>query len=263
MEADLDRLKHAVVEIALDARQSADHARVAEAESNAPSRHVVAFRQRKNLHRDVLGSFDLQNAGRTIAVEPQIGVREIVNHHRSVMAREANDLFKKIHIDALRSRVVRERNKNHPRRLRSTCDRDPLEPFRKRRRVRHRQHAGVPLGHQHAVLMNGIRGIRRDHRVARPNHREQEMRERVLGTDGDDGFFFGIKIDALVALVALDDLFAQAGNAFRERIAMVPRIARSFDKLIHDGSRSRSVRVAHAKGRLHRAAPRVPSPSSH
>src|SRR5690242_7691402 len=41
---DLNRLKHAVIEIALDPRQRRDHLRITQAETHAPTRHVVALR---------------------------------------------------------------------------------------------------------------------------------------------------------------------------------------------------------------------------
>ena len=84
---DLDGLEDAVIQIALDARQGADHARIAHAEAHAPSRHVVAFRHGEDLHGDILGAFHLQDAGRLIAVEAQVGVGEIVDDHGAVVAR--------------------------------------------------------------------------------------------------------------------------------------------------------------------------------
>ena len=73
-----------------------------------------------------------------------------------------------------------------------------LQPVQKRRRIRHGQHAGVPFRHDHAVLMNRIRRIRRHHRVARSDDREQQMRQRVLGADGDDRFGLRIELDAVI-----------------------------------------------------------------
>ena len=84
-----------------------------------------------------------------------------------------------------------------------------FQAIEERRRVGHGQHAGVAFRHDDAVLMNGIGRIRRNHRVARPDHREQQMRQRVLGADGDDGFAFGIEIHAVVGAIAAHDLLAQ------------------------------------------------------
>ena len=55
---------------------------------------------------------------------------------------------------------------------------------------RHGQHACVALGHDDAVLVDRIGRIRRDHGIARSDDREQQMSQRVLGADGDNGFRF-------------------------------------------------------------------------
>ena len=156
---DLDGLEDSVIEIAFNAREGADHAGVPEAEADAPSGHVVTFRERENLDGDIFRAFHLKNAGRSVAVEAEVGVSEIVNHHGAVMAREADDLLEEIEVDALRGGIVREGDENHPRRLRGT----PIKVFKgakEGRGVGHREHAGVAFGHDDAVLMNGIAGVR-------------------------------------------------------------------------------------------------------
>jgi len=55
----------------------------------------------------------------------------------------------------------------------------------------------MPLGHYYAVLMNRIGGVGRHHRVAGANDRKQQMGERVLGADGDDGFNFRVDLDTV------------------------------------------------------------------
>ena len=114
-------------------------------------------------------------------------------------------------------------------------------------RRRHGKHAGVAFGHDDAVLMNRIGGIRRDHGVARPDHGEQQMRQRVLGADGDDGFGFRIQLDAVVGAIALDDFVAQPRNAARHRIAMIARIAGRFDQLLDDRLGRGAVGIAHSE----------------
>ena len=111
----------------------------------------------------------------------------------------------------------------------------------------HRQHAGVALRHDHAVLVDRIRRIRRHDRVAGPHHREQQVRQRVLRPDRDDGFRIRIEIDVVIRLVPLDDLLAQLGNTLRLRVAMIARVARRLDHLVHDDPRRGPVRVAHSE----------------
>jgi hypothetical protein len=120
-----------------------------------------------------------------------------------------------------------------------------LQAIQKLRRGGHGQQAGMALGHDHAVLMNGIGGIGRDHRIARSDHREQQVRQRVLGADGDDGFPIRIEVHIVVGLVAQGDLFPQPGDAPGSRIAMVARIPGSLHQLADHHSRRGSVGITH------------------
>src|SRR5574337_730050 len=63
---DLYRLKHAVIQIALEPRQSRNDPRVPDAEPDPPTRHIVALGERKELHRDLLCPGDLQEAWRLV-----------------------------------------------------------------------------------------------------------------------------------------------------------------------------------------------------
>ena len=182
--------KTAVIQIALDARQRADHLGVAQAEADAPARHVVALRQREDLDGDFLGALHLQNAGRPVAVEAQVGVGEIVHHHGAVMARQADDLLEEIEVHALRRGIVRERNQDH---RGGFVDR-AVEVLQRLQETSPGPASGSmqawPSAMMHAVLVDGVAGVGRNHGVARPDHGEQQMRQRVLGADGDDGFLF-------------------------------------------------------------------------
>ena len=51
----------------------------------------------------------------------------------------------------------------------------------------------------HAVLVNRIAGFGETTASPGPIDGEQQVRQRVLGADGDDGFVFGIEFDAVVA----------------------------------------------------------------
>src|ERR1700722_15637630 len=95
--------------------------------------------------------------------------------------------------------------------------------------------------------MNGIAGVGGDDGVAGPDDGEEEMRESVLGSDGDDGFLFGVEVDVVIRFVALDDGLAKIGDTLRRGVAMVARIAGGFDELVDDGARSGSVGIAHAE----------------
>ena len=124
-----------------------DHLRIAQAEAHAPARHVVALRHREDLDGDFLGALHLQDAGRLVAVEAEIGVREIVHDHGAV----------------LRAPGGRSRGRNPgPRRWWWDCaETKSGSPWASRAAVRYRssrrlrkvagvghgQHAGVAFGH--------------------------------------------------------------------------------------------------------------------
>ena len=75
------------------------------------------------------------------------------------------------------------------------------------------------------------------------------MSQRVLGADGDNRFGLRIQLDAItcVAIIALDDFRAQAGNPARQRVAMIARIADRFDGFLDDRLGRGAVRIAHAE----------------
>jgi len=106
---DLDGLEGAVVEVGLDAGQGGDHAGVAADEPHPPARHVVRLRQREDLDADVLRPGHREEGRRLVAVEREVGVREVVDHHQAVLARELHDLHEEVALDAHGRRVVRER----------------------------------------------------------------------------------------------------------------------------------------------------------
>ena len=105
----------------------------------------------------------------------------------------------------------------------------------------------MALGHDYAVLMNGVRRIRRDHHIARSDHGEEQMGEGVLGADGDDGFLIGIEVDAVVGLVAPGDFLAQPRDAAGSRITVVARVAGGFHHFADDHARRGAIGIAHAQ----------------
>jgi hypothetical protein len=159
--------------------------------------------------------------------------------------RQLHDLAHEIQVHAGCGGVMGKRDQQELRLLGSPVQ--ILETVQKRGRVRHGQHARLALGHNHTVLVDGVRRVGRYHYVARPHSREQQVRQGVLGADGDNGFRIGIQRDAITGLVALGNLFSQLGNAARLRVPVVAGVARRLDKLVHHGARRSAIRVAHAQ----------------
>src|ERR1035437_7268158 len=243
---DLDGLENAVVQLALDARHGGDQFRNAQAETHPPAGHVIALGHRENLHGHILGALHLQNAGWLVAVEAEVGVSEIVDDEGAVVARQTDDLAEVIQIDAGRGGVVREGDEEHLRLHREPAI-DVFQPIEEGGGIGHGEHARLAFGHEHAVLGNRIGGVGRDHDVAGTDGGEEEVRERILGADGDDGFLLGVERHAVIGLVAAGDLFAQSGDAARLRVAMIARIACGFDQLVDDGARRSAIGVPHAE----------------
>src|SRR6266704_53797 len=143
---DLQRLENAVVEITLDPRQRSDHLAVAETKSDAPACHVEALRHGVDLHGDFLRARNLQNAGRLVAVEAEVGVGEVVHDHRLVFARQLHDLAEEIEVDAHRGRIVREGDQNQLRLARRRLV-EVLQPLQEIGGSSHGQQTGVAFGH--------------------------------------------------------------------------------------------------------------------
>src|SRR5438093_416812 len=105
---DLDRLEGAVVQVRLDAGQHGDHSGVAADEAETPAGHVVRLRGREDLDADVARARHLEEGRRPIAVEREVGVREIVDDHEAMLACELDDLHEEVAVHAHCRRVVRE-----------------------------------------------------------------------------------------------------------------------------------------------------------
>ena len=71
--------------ITLDSCQRGDEFLVADHEPDAPSGHVVALRQREELHRDMFRARDLHYRGRLPAVKHDVHISEIVDHEYVVL----------------------------------------------------------------------------------------------------------------------------------------------------------------------------------
>ena len=98
---DLDGREGAVVEVALEAREGGDEHRVADHEADAPAGHVVALRQSEELDGDVFGAGNLEDAGRLVAVEGDVGVGEVVDEIEAVLAGELDEAREERQVDAL------------------------------------------------------------------------------------------------------------------------------------------------------------------
>ena len=65
---------------------------VADEEAHAPPRHRERLRERVELDRDVLRARHLQDRRRLVAVEAEVGVREVVHDDDLAFTRELDEL---------------------------------------------------------------------------------------------------------------------------------------------------------------------------
>ena len=244
---DLDRLEGSVVEVGLQPRERRQRGRVAEREADAPAGHRERLRQRVRLDRDVVGAGNLEDRGRLVAVERDVGVGEVVHDERLVLARQRHEPLHEAEVDHPRRRVVGERDDQ-----------------RTRARTRVRERIGQPvveilvapaeldLDHARARQdgreeMDRIRRRGHDRRVARLHEHPHQMREPFLGADRGDRLRLGIELDAEPVPVQVADRAAQLRDAATRRVAVVVRLRGRLDQLLDDRRRRGEVGVAEAE----------------
>ncbi len=129
-----------------------------------------------------------------------------------MLARNGNDLFIKVEFDALRGRIAGKVQHQHlgpwPRVL------DGLFQLGEKVHVRTQRHvADVGAGDCEAVGVNRIGRVGHQDRVTGPAHGQRQVRQSLLGTDGDDGIAFRIQVDGEAPVVPVTDGLAQSRDA--------------------------------------------------
>ena len=102
---DLDRRESAVVEIGFDARERRDEPLVADGKAHAPAGHRIGLRQRGELHRDVHRARHLQDRGRRLVAEINLGIGDIRKQDEIVLARVVHHVLVEIEARHDRGRV--------------------------------------------------------------------------------------------------------------------------------------------------------------
>ncbi len=104
----LNRRKRPIVEVALDPSQRRNQRAVPHHEAHTPTRHVVALREREELDRNILRSGNLEYARRAIAIEHNVGIRQIMHDINSQLLAQRHDPFEERQLHALRRGVRRK-----------------------------------------------------------------------------------------------------------------------------------------------------------
>ena len=238
---DLDRLERPVVEVRLQLCERGDDLGAADDEADAPAGHREGLRQAVELDRALGGAVGREHGRRLVAVEGDVGVREVVHEHEVVLAREVDE---PLHVggrcDDGRG-VVRER------------DDDDLGPGRLDRR---RDRVDAAVGGR--VDDGRARESRRDavDRVGRGRHDDvvavgrehpQQVREPFLRADRAHDLGLRIDRDAEAARVVLADRSAQLLDAAAHRVAVIGRPERGLPQLLDGDRRRREIGVAEAE----------------
>src|SRR5262245_16031951 len=248
---DLNRLEHAVIEVAFDPGQGSDRLAVTDAEAHPPPGHRVTLRHREHLDRHVLRPWRLQDARRLVAVESQIGVRQIVDDQIAALARYRDGLLEELLLNADRRRVVREREYKELGLLRTRV----IEPAKRIYRgfrptlgaLADRQFDQFAARDGRGEGMDRVARVGNDYPVARLDQRHHQVREALFRADGRDRLGLGIDFDAVATRVPSRDFDAQIGNASRGRISVISRIARGLDQFVDYRIGRGQIRIAHAQ----------------
>ncbi len=93
--------------------------------------------------------------------------------------------------------------------------------------------------------MDGIAGIGNGYGVGIVQQGEAEVRDALLGADGDDGLGLGVDLDVVARLIPVGDGATQARNSAGERVAVSLSLLCGLDQLIDDCLGGSSVRIPH------------------
>src|SRR6185437_6729766 len=95
----LDGLEYAIIVIALDGGQGAHHLGVAGAEAEPPTGHVVTLAHRGRLDADFLGARHTEKTRRSIAIEADIAISEVMDYHEAETPCQRDDFDEKVPLD--------------------------------------------------------------------------------------------------------------------------------------------------------------------
>ncbi len=79
----------------------------AAAKANAPAGHVVALAHRREFDADILSARSTQEARRQVAIERDVGISKVANHHKAIFLGQFHDFDKERRINGDRRRIVR------------------------------------------------------------------------------------------------------------------------------------------------------------
>ena len=253
---DLDGLKHPVVEIALQLHERLHDLSVAEQERAAPPRHREALRHRIQLHCAFERTFGLENAGRLMAVEADVGVGVVMHHDHLVLAAEIDHALHERKINSCARRIVRERNHEHARLRPADVPRGfqavhevvgEVLAFGRIRQKLHRDLAEVGAGEQRAIHVDRVARAGHDGGITAVEQHPHQVAEPFLGSDRVGDLQFGVELHTPLRLVVAGDRLAKLWETAAERVAVIPRVLCRFGQLVDRDLRGGNVGVAESE----------------
>src|SRR5215472_2537036 len=106
----LQRLKNAVIQVALNLGQRANDLSISDTKPHTPSRHVVGLGKGIELDADILSPRDLQKTRCLVSVEYNVGISKVVDDDHLMFYGKCDDLLKKFQVYHLSGRIVRKIN---------------------------------------------------------------------------------------------------------------------------------------------------------
>ena len=169
----------AIVEVRLNACQCGDELGVAATKSHPPSWHVVALGERKELHCNVSRAGHLQNAGRLIPVENQIGVGKIVNHPQIMLFCDLHYPLKEGQLDTVSGWVGGKIEHQHFR-LGVSIANGGLQFLKEASFALHRYVSQIGTRDHKPIGVNRVAGVRHQDRVTDTRSGQSQMRQALF-----------------------------------------------------------------------------------
>ena len=242
----LNRCEHAVIEVRLYTCQRGNQFRVAYHETDAPTRHVVTFRQGEKFYSNLFGARHFHNRRRFIAIKHNVGIGQIVDHPYLVFLGDSHHFLEKLQLHTLGSGVAREIQHQH----------FGLGPgiFNRLFQLTEKIDIGgqgymadVCPGDNKAVGMNRVRRIRHQHCITGTNRGQGQMCQPLFRANGNNGLGFRVQFHLETVFVPITDSTSQTRNTTRHRVTVGIASLSHFNELINDMFGGRLVWISHTK----------------
>src|SRR5215831_11790897 len=190
----LYRREGAVIEIGLDARQRRNQPRIADRETDAPAGHRIGLAERGKLDRDVARPRHLEDRGRRLVIEINLGVGDVGKHDDFVPPAERNNLAVEVEVHSLCRRIGRKIE--HDRDWRRDAVAHCLFQFGEEIEFRADRHvANRGARHDETEGMDWIAGIWNEDDITGRSYSLCEIGEPLLRAESDDDLPLGIEIN--------------------------------------------------------------------